>query len=187
MILSIKQQQRISDDHKHITQLLISSPDGIVFYDPLTFPNYSHYPWQWVLNSFYVDKYSLHSMLNHPMIDKPLRLIPTDMRNIPASVIINGPIIYDGHLISSTEPKLPQGIKRTEIFPGEYPFLKINAVVETASGREEIRFFEIIPFTTGKGSSNERDLYYFRPVWHSHSEITDPAVKILSVSPAKYW
>lgn len=187
MVLSIELQRRLSADHLNIIRLMTCSPDGMVFYDPIDYPHYSHYPWQWTINSFYVDQYSLHSLLDHPLIDKPLRLIPTDLYDIPADVTFNSPTLYHGHWISTSEPELPYGSKRTEVFPGKYPFMKINATVYTASGREKIRFFEIIPFTTSKGTPSERDLYYFRPVWNSKSEISDPAVKLISISYAKYW
>lgn len=187
MVTHIFIQKQITEDHKNVIRLLTDSPDGTVFYDGVHFPHYPHCPWQWSINSFYVDQYSLHSMLNHPKISNPLRLIPTALQDIPDTEAIYGPKLYRSHIISANEPAMPTGQPRTEIFPGEYPFLKINAIVETASGRETIRFFEVIPFTTSKGTAHQRDLYYFRPIWRSWSDIEDPAVKILSVSPAKYW
>lgn len=189
--VNIAMQLRLSRDHQTIERMLAESPDGQVFYDPIEWPHQSHYPWQWTINHYYVNYVPLHFILIHPSNKRhlPLRLIPTALKNLPATISVKGITFVDGNIISDSEPTYTSSDdnRRELIFPEEYPFLKINAVVETASGREEIRFFEIIPFTTGKGSSNERDLYYFRPVWRSHAEITDPAVKILSISPAKYW
>lgn len=145
------------------------------------------------MNHYYVDYVTLHFILIHPSNRRhmPLRLIPTILKDIPGSVKVSGITLYEGHLISDTEPRYTSAddttAPRTEIFPGEYPYLKFNAVVTTASGKEETRFFEAIPFTTSEATPDRRDLYYLRPVWMSHADISDPAVSVISVSPAKYW
>lgn len=191
--LNIAMQARLSRDHRAIETLLAESPDGEVFYDPAPWPHRSHYPWQWTMNHYYVDYVTLHFILVHPSNRRhiPLRLIPTILKDIPGSVRVSGITLHEGHLISDTEPRYTSAddttAPRTEIFPGEYPYLKFNAVVTTASGKEETRFFEAIPFTTSEATPDRRDLYYLRPVWLSHSDISDPAVSVISVSPAKYW
>lgn len=191
MVFNIAIQRRLSDDHRRIEELLADSGDGQVFYDPTVWPHFGHYPWQWTINHYYVDGVPLHFILAHPSNKRhlPLRLIPTSLAKIPLSERIEG-ITFIGHeIVSDREPEYTTGTEEscTEIFPGEYPFMKINARVKTASGREDIRFFEVIPFITSEGTANQRELYYFRPVWRSWEDISDPTVEILSVSPAKYW
>lgn len=188
----ISAQLWLSRDHRNIEAALSSSSDGQVFYDPVQWPHSNHFPWQWTVNHYYVDYVPLHFILVHPSNrhHRPLRLIPTSLKSLPSSIEVNGITSIGGDIISDREPQYTTsqpGLERTEIFPGEYPFLKINAIVETASGHEAIRFFEVIPFTTSKGTAHQRDLYYFRPIWRSWSDIEDPAVRVLSVSPAKYW
>lgn len=191
IILNISMQRRLSGDHGRIEGLLAESEDGQVFYDPMEWPHVSHYPWQWTINHYYVDGVPLHFILAHPSNTRhlPLRLVPTSLAKIPASVRIDGITLLGKDIVSDREPEYTSGTEsvRTEIFHGEYPFMKINAHVKTASGRDEIRFFEVIPFITSQGTADERTLYYFRPVWRSWEDISDPAVEILSVCPAKYW
>lgn len=119
-----------------------------------------------------------------------MRLVPTALRNIPGDVAVEGITLIGEDFVSDREPEYtdPADAGRREvIYEDEYPFLKINTLVRTESGKEETRFFEVIPFTTSKATESEHDLFYLRPVWRSHSEISDPPVEILSVSPAKYW
>lgn len=189
---NIAMQSRLSRDHQAIEKMLTNSDDGTVFYDPVEWPHKSHYPWQWNINHYYVDYVPLHFILTHPSNKRhlPLRLIPTALESIPESVTVDEITSLDGNFVSDREPEYTDPANagtREEIYPEEYPYLKINAVVRTASGRQAIRFFEIIPFTTAKNTPAERDLYYFRPIWRSHSEVSDPAVELLTISPAKYW
>ena len=188
---NIAAQLRLSDDHRKIEALLAESDDGQVFYDPMEWPHASHYPWQWTINHYYVDGVPLHFILVHPSNKRnlPLRLIPTSLARIPISVKIDGITFLGKEIVSDSEPEYtccPDG-PRTEIFPGEYPYMKINARVKTVSGKEVIRFFEVIPFTTSEGAADERELYYFRPIWRSWEDVADPTAEILSVLPAKYW
>lgn len=190
--LNIAMQHRLSEDHRAIESLLAESPDGTVFYDPLPWPHHSHYPWQWTMNHYYVDYVPLHFIKVHPSNRRQvaLRLVPTALRNIPGDVAVEGITLIGEDFVSDREPEYtdPADAGRREvIYEDEYPFLKINTLVRTESGKEETRFFEVIPFTTSKATESERDLFYLRPVWRSHSEISDPPVEILSVSPAKYW
>lgn len=190
--LNIAMQEKLSRDHRAIQGLLAESTDGEVYYDPVPWPHKSHYPWQWTMNHYYVDYVPLHFLLTHPANTRhmPLRLIPSALREIPRETPIEGITLIDGNLVSDAEPGYSDPAdsgRREEIYPGEYPFLKVNARVKTASGREATRFFEVIPFTTSKGSPAARNLYYFRPVWQSHAEVSDPATEIITLSPAKYW
>lgn len=191
IILNLFVQRRLSGDHRRIEALLAESDDGQVFYDPMEWPHTGHYPWQWTVNQYYVDGVPLHFIFAHPSNKRhmPLRLIPTSLAQIPASESIDGITFIGKEIVSDREPEFASGpdSARTEIFPGEYPYLKINAMVKTASGREKIRFFEVIPFTTSYGTPDERTLYYFRPIWRSWEDVLDRAAEIQSVSPAKYW
>lgn len=189
---NIPMQMKFSDEQREVERLLGNSLDGQIFYDTTEYPHSNHYPWQWACNDYYVNYVSLHFLKYHPSNpgQYSLRLIPTALETIPASVAVNGITRLDGNFISDREPDYTDpanaGIREV-VYLDEYPFLKINAEVRTASGKQDIRFFEIIPFTTAKATPAERDLFYFRPVWRSHREIDDPAVEILTVSPAKYW
>lgn len=190
--LNIAMQHRLSEDHRAIECLLAESPDGTVFYDPLPWPHHSHYPWQWTMNHYYVNYVPLHFIKVHPSNRKQLalRLVPTALREIPGEVAVEGITLIGEDFVSDREPEYTNPADaglREVIYEDEYPFLKINTLVRTASGREETRFFEVIPFTTAKATESERDLFYLRPVWRSHSQISDPPVEILSVAQAKYW
>lgn len=182
-------QIRLSDDHRTIQRLLADSKDGTVFYDPAQHPHYSNYPWQWTMNHFYVNYVPLHFIQEHPSNKRrlPLRLIPTALRHIPDTIEIKGITRLGNDFVSDREPALTDSADapRTEIYPPEYPFLKTNADVITVSGRRRIQFYEFIPFSP----QNRPDvtLYYLRPVFTSPAQISDPPVRILSFSLAKYW
>lgn len=190
-VFNIPLQMKFSEEQRQVEKLMGESPDGQVFFDPTPYPHYNKYPWQWACNDYYVNYVSLHFLTLHPANrnHNPVRVIPTDLKDLPYNIVINGITRLGENFISDKEPAYTSGydLPRYDIYKEEYPFLKINAEVKTASGKRDIRFFEIIPFTTAKATSAQRDLYYFRPVWRSYAEINDPAVDILTVSPAKYW
>lgn len=185
-------QIQVGKEQRKVEEMLGLSQDGVVFFDAVKIPHSNHYPWQWAHNSYFIEYVSLHFLKTHPSNRRQLalRLVPTALRNIPGDVAVEGITLIGENFVSDREPEYtdPADAGRREvIYEDEYPYLKINTLVRTESGKEETRFFEVIPFTTSKATESERDLFYLRPVWRSHSEISDPPVEILSVSPAKYW
>jgi hypothetical protein len=182
--ICIRVQRYITNDQLTIMKLLEESSDGEVYYDPIDWPTVSKYPWQWYLNYNYTDCIPYYHLHLHPNLSfqKPLRLLPTALQDIPDADSIHGITLYKGNFISDSEPQLPAGEERNDLFPEYLPFMKINAKVLTTSGKQETRFYFIVPF-----NSSGRTLYYFRPAGCDFTKLHDPATAILSISTSKYW